>query len=85
MTLQNQSLILDLIEWIGETPQPYARVLAAWRTSCPRLTIWEDAIDAGFIAHQPAESGPSMVCVTSAGLAFLGRHRPLTRDPQAAG
>jgi hypothetical protein len=85
MTLQNQSLILDLIEWIGEAPQPYTKVLAAWRTSCPRLTIWEDAIDAGFIAHQPADHGPSTVCVTAAGLAFLAAHRPQRGSSRAAG
>jgi trans-aconitate 2-methyltransferase len=44
------ALILDLIEWIGPEPRPYAEVLEAWRTSCPRLPVWEDATDRGFIA-----------------------------------
>jgi hypothetical protein len=33
-------LILDLLEWIGPNPRPYAEVLEAWRTSCPRLAMW---------------------------------------------
>ena len=82
MALQNQSLVLDLIEWIGVMPRPYAEVMAAWRTSCPRLTIWEDAWDAGFVAREQAEDGRPMVRTTPAGRAFLARHRP---RPQATG
>ena len=39
------TLILDLLEWMGPNPRPYSEVLAAWRTSCPRLSVWEDAND----------------------------------------
>jgi len=38
-------LVLDFVEWIAKEPRAYADVLDAWRTSCPRLTVWEDAID----------------------------------------
>ena len=34
-------LILDLLAWIGPNPRPYAEVLEAWRTSCPRLPVWK--------------------------------------------
>ena len=44
-------LILDLLEWIGPNPRPYAEVLEAWRTSCPRLPVWEDATAQGFITR----------------------------------
>ncbi|GGJ44162.1 hypothetical protein [Neoroseomonas lacus] len=43
-------LILDLVAFVAERPRPYAEVLDAWRTSCPRLTVWEDAMDAGLVA-----------------------------------
>lgn len=82
MVLQNQSLVLDLIEWIGHAPRPYAEVMSAWRTSCPRLTIWEDAADAEFVVRESREGGLPMVRVSPAGRAFLARHRPY---PQAAG
>ena len=44
-------LVLDLVEWIAREPRPYAEVIATWRTSCPRLTIWEDAADRGYVAR----------------------------------
>ncbi len=43
-------LILDLVAFVAERPRPYAEVLDAWRTNCPRLTVWEDAVDAGLVA-----------------------------------
>lgn len=36
-----EPLVLDLMEWIGRTPRPYPEVMEAWRTSCPRLPVWE--------------------------------------------
>jgi hypothetical protein len=75
MTLQNRSLVLDLIEWIGETPRPYTEVMSAWRTSCPRLTVWEDAVDAGFVTRD-SDAGRPIVRSTPAGRAFLAANRP---------
>ncbi len=69
------SLILDLIEWIGPEPRPYAEVLEAWRTSCPRLPIWEDATDRGFIARHRAPGQVALVSVTPGGAEHLRKHR----------
>ena len=41
------NLILDLLAWIGPNTRPYAEVLEAWRTSCPRLPVWEEANERG--------------------------------------
>ena len=49
-----EALVLDLLEWIGPRARPYAEVMDAWRTSCPRLPVWEDANDHGFV--EPGES-----------------------------
>ena len=46
MTIAPEPLILDFLEWIANKPRPYREVMAAWRTSCPKLTVWEDSIDA---------------------------------------
>lgn len=43
------ALTLQLLEWIGERPRSYAETLEAWKTSCPRLTIWEDAVAEGLV------------------------------------
>ena len=69
------ALILDLIEWIGLEPRPYAEVLEAWRTSCPRLPVWEDATDRGFIARHRPPGEVALVLVTPAGAEHLRAHR----------
>jgi hypothetical protein len=66
-------LILDLLQWLAPAPQPYAEVMARWRTSCPRLTVWEDAVDLGYVARRRTGSGPPVVEVTAAGRARLAR------------
>ncbi len=45
-------LILDFLEWIAAKPRPYSEVMDVWRTSCPRLTVWEDANERGFILRR---------------------------------
>jgi hypothetical protein len=64
------ALILDLLEWIAPQPRPYAEVLDAWRTSCPRLPVWEDANDRGLIAQHRG-----LVSASPAGVEHLRRHR----------
>jgi hypothetical protein len=52
----------------------YEEVMDAWRTSCPRLPVWEDANDRGLITQEDV-NGHCVVRVTSSGLALLGRRR----------
>jgi [ribosomal protein S18]-alanine N-acetyltransferase len=35
---------LQLLAWIAEQPRGYAETIEAWKTSCPRLAVWEDAL-----------------------------------------
>ena len=67
-------LILDLLEWIGREPRSYADVIDAWRTSCPRLTVWEDAMDRGFALREHAKGREVMIRLTAEGLEFLREH-----------
>lgn len=69
------ALILDLLEWIGPAPRPYAEVIDAWRTSCPRLPVWEDANDRGFVTCNRDPERGRMVAVTAAGWAHLRAQR----------
>jgi hypothetical protein len=64
-------LILDMVEWVAREPRAYADVMDAWRTSCPRLTVWEDAVDRGFVARERADGAAINVVVTPAGRQFL--------------
>ncbi len=73
MSFDHPALVRDLVAWVAAAPRPYAEVMEAWRTSCPRLTIWEDAVDAGLVVHGPDSNGRPMVRATEAGRRFLGR------------
>ena len=68
-------LILDLLEWIGPGQRPYAETLDAWRTSCPRLPVWEDATDRGFIERRREPGHAAVVSVSAAGAAHLRAQR----------
>ena len=64
-------LVADLVEWVARTPRPYAEVLDAWRTSCPRLPVWEEAVDRGLVGFTRTGDGGQNVSITPAGRAFL--------------
>jgi len=70
-TIENQTLVLDLVEWIARQPRSYAEVMEAWRTSCPRFPVWEDAVDLRLVTRVYQEGLGEMIQVTPAGLAFL--------------
>jgi len=69
------ALVLDLLEWIGPRARPYAEVLEAWRTSCPRLPVWEEANARGYLTHVRTDRAGTLVSVSPSGHAFLGAHR----------
>jgi hypothetical protein len=74
MTETTDALVLDLVEWIGREPRLYSDVIETWRTSCPRLTIWEDAVDRGYVARQPAAGQGARVAITESGAAAVEVH-----------
>lgn len=69
------NLILDLIEWLARTERTYEETMSAWRTSCPRLTVWEDANDRGLVRCEAGE-GRALVRPTLAGMRLLKERRP---------
>jgi hypothetical protein len=52
------ALTADFLAWVARRPRTYVEAMDAWRTSCPRLTIWEDALSDGLvrIESEPGES-----------------------------
>lgn len=70
MDAKHEPLLLDLVEWIAREPRGYAEVMDVWRTSCPRLTIWEDAVDRGFVERERVGM-ELLVRATSEGRQFL--------------
>jgi len=69
-----EDLILDLLEWLTKRDRSYEEVMDAWRTSCPRLPVWEDANDRGLVMKEQVQ-GRSVVRITSSGLALLEQGR----------
>lgn len=69
------ALVMDLLEWIGPEPKPYPEVIDAWRTSCPRLPVLEEANARGYITRQHVEGFGTMISVSAIGLAILDERR----------
>jgi hypothetical protein len=64
-------LTTDFLGWLAAGPRPYGEVMEAWRTSCPRLTVWEDALDGGLVVRSRAAGSSPMVELTARGRTFL--------------
>ena len=65
-----ETLILDLLQWLASGERTYEEVMEVWRTSCPRLTVWEDANDRGLVASEQV-NGRKVIRPSSSGLALL--------------
>jgi hypothetical protein len=50
-------LTRDFLAWIARQPRSYQDAMEAWRSSCPRFTIWEDAIADGLIREERGSEG----------------------------
>lgn len=70
-------LTRDLLQWLARTPRTYVETMEAWRSSCPRLTIWEDAQANGLVAVErrpDVAGGRSIAILTERG------HRAIADD-----
>ena len=67
-----EALILDLLEWVTKRDRTYEEVMEAWRTSCPRLPVWEEANDRGLVVRENV-NGHCAVRITSSGRELLVR------------
>lgn len=75
MTDTVEHLILDLVEWVERKERAYGETMEAWRTSCPKLPVWEDTTDRGLV-ETASVNGRSLVRATAAGMALLKQQRP---------
>ena len=71
-----EPLLFDLVAWIAKEPREYYEVMEAWRTSCPRLPVWEEANARGLITRGRDLHGTATVQITDAGNTFLAAHCP---------
>ena len=65
------ALLLDMLEWIVKEERSYAEVMDAWRTSCPKLPVWEEANERGFVLREYKKDRGPVVCLTPRGREFL--------------
>jgi len=66
--------LLDFLGWVAARPRTYAEAMDAWRTSCPRLSAWEDAIGDELVRldrGNAATQGQAAVLLTERGAALL--------------
>lgn len=64
-----RALTVQLLEWLARQPRAYDEVIDAWKTTCPRLSIWEDACIDGLVDCDPGRS--RIVTPSAKGLALL--------------
>jgi hypothetical protein len=69
-----EALLLDLLDWVAKRERTYEEVMDAWRTSCPKLPVWEDANDRGLVTRVEV-NGRSLIKVTPLGFALLDDRR----------
>jgi hypothetical protein len=80
-----EPLLLDLLEWVAKETRSYAEIMEAWRTSCPRLPVWEEAIDRGFLQRTTINGRGANIVLTEAGRRFLRDNRVLGGLPPPQG
>jgi hypothetical protein len=62
-------IMVQFLAWVADRPRTYEQAMDAWRSTCPRLSVWEDAIIDGLVR---IENDPSRaVGLTPRGLAAL--------------
>ena len=71
MTDTADPLVLDFVEWIAREKRTYSEAIGTWKTSCPRLTIWEDAADRGYVTRETIAGFGIVVTVTAEGERLL--------------
>jgi hypothetical protein len=64
-------LTRDFLAWLESAPRTYAEVMEGWRTSCPRFSIWEDALADDLIQIESAVGKPT----AQAGITLTERGR----------
>jgi hypothetical protein len=74
MSVPPSLIMIQFLSWVADRPRSYAQTMEAWRTTCPRLSVWEDAVIEGLVR---IEGELRSVILTSRGRAVL-------RESQAA-
>src|SRR5580700_1773079 len=66
-------IMLQFLAWVADRPRTYAATMEAWHSTCPRLSVWEDAIIDGLVRIDNEAGRP--VRLTPRGSAILEESR----------
>src|ERR1700674_4977960 len=74
-TETTEALTLQFLAFVAGVERTYGETMEAWRSTCPRMSIWEDAVRDGLVR---IENGGTMkssrIVLTARGKARLGRN-----------
>ncbi len=74
-------IMVQFLAWVADRPRSYAETMDAWRTSCPRLSVWEDAVIADLVRLEG--EGGRAVKLTERGAAVLRQAQNRQTAPAA--
>ena len=73
MEAQPSLIMIQFLQWVADRPRNREDVMDAWRSSCPRFPVWEDARADGLIRQRGGEAGEHRVELTPRGRDALKR------------
>jgi hypothetical protein len=73
MEVQSSLIMIQFLEWVADRPRSYADVMEAWRSSCPRFPVWEDARADGLVRQYGGDKGERRIELTERGRVALER------------
>lgn len=65
------ALTFDLLAWIDGRTRSYEETIEAWKTNCPRLSVWEDAVVDGLVRVDRRSGQGAIVVLTTRGRTAL--------------
>jgi len=75
-------IMIQFLSWVADRPRNYAQAMDAWRSTCPRLSVWEDAIIEGLVRIE--NNANRTVSLTARGSAVLEQVQPQTAAKSGA-
>ena len=73
MEIQPSLIMIQFLQWVADRPRRREDVMEAWRSSCPRFPVWEDARAEGLVRQCGGETGERRVELTERGRTALQR------------
>jgi hypothetical protein len=66
-------IMLQFLAWVADRPRNHRETMDAWHSTCPRLSVWEDAIIDGLVRLE--NDATHAVRLTARGRALLQEAR----------